>query len=237
MKIVIYDNNKYSCDGLLKILKNKYDKKYDVSAFSNTDDFLKSIRNYNEKFDVLISNLDNKNTTGIDLAYIAQRQFPNIKIIFSSDDTNIVEDIYIKVRPYAYINKPVNLDILDFHLKKIEEDIDETEAQYFVINNRNIIAKIPYKDILYFESQKRKLIIHTINNSYSIYKKINDIEKYAPNYFIRCHQSYLVNPYYTKGSISSNSFELATGQKIPISRSRLSNTQKTYFEIQRNQFV
>lgn len=237
MNILICDNNENSSLALVKSLKEKYKGRHEYKTVSKADEFLDTIKDRKNKFDVLIMNIDIKDTSGIDLAYVAQQQNPQLKTIFMSDDVNLVEDIYIKLRPYAYVRKPVNLELLDFHLKKIDHDLSNKKRDFFEITSRNTVAKIPYSDILYFESQKRKLFIHTIDDVYGIYKKIDEIEEASPDYFIRCHQSYLLNPYYTKGAITGNNFQLVTGQKIPISRSRLSHTQKIYFEWQENKFV
>lgn len=207
-----------------------------LKSIQNKHDFLNDIKVNKNKFDILIMNISPKDTSGIDLAYVAQEQNPQIKIIFTSEDSSLLEDIYIKICPYAFISKPVNIDLLYFHLDNINKAMSQKETKYFIINNRNTFAKIPYSNILYFESQKRKLFVHTINEVYALYKKIDEIENTAPDYFIRCHQSYLINPYYTKGAISKNSFELITGQRIPISRSRLAEAQKLYFELEENKF-
>lgn len=239
MKILICNSNKAASDFLKQSLVNKYDGLHQCKSISNSEDFLETIKNCKNKFDLLIMNISPKDTTGIDLAYVAQKRNPQIKTIFTSDDVKLVEDIYVKMRPYAYMSKPINFDLLNFHINKIEKELSQNsqkDSKYFIIKNRNTMAKIPYSDILFFESQKRKLFIYTINNIYTIYKKMDEIEQSAPSYFVRCHQSYLINPYFTKGSISNNSFEMITGQKIPISRSRLAQTQDIYFEFQGNKF-
>lgn len=237
MKILICDKNKKSSDFLHNNLTEKYGGQYECKSVNDEKDFLNTINDCKNKFDVLIMNIEQNDTSGIDLAYVAEKRNPNLKTIFTSDDVDLVEDIYVKMHPYAYVNKPVNFDLLNFHLHKINKELSERKIQFFTINSRNTTAKIAYDDILYFESQKRKLFIHTINEVYTIYKKIDEIEEYAPDYFVRCHQSYLINPYYTKGAITGSSFELVTGQKIPISRARLAETQKIYFEFQENKFI
>lgn len=236
MNILICNNNENLSYLMGKNLNEKYKGEYDCKYVSKANEFLDVIKDGKNKFDVLIMNIDKKDTSGIDLAYVAQKQYPNIKTIFTSDDVNLVEDIYVKIRPYAYIKKPINYDLLDFHLNKISKDISKNGEDFFTIVNRNTVAKIPYSDIVFFESQKRKLFIHTFEDNYAIYRKIDEVEKTAPDYFIRCHQSYLVNPYYTKGAITNNGFELITGQKIPISRSRLHDTQDIFFEWKKNKF-
>jgi len=56
------------------------------------------------------------------------------------------------------------------------------------------ITKIALKDVVYFESNKRLVdIIYNCRTKDTIYMKLNELEKMLPNYFVRCHQSYIVN--------------------------------------------
>ena len=56
------------------------------------------------------------------------------------------------------------------------------------------ITKIELKDVIYFESNKRLVnIIYKSKVKDTIYMKLNELEKMLPNYFVRCHQSYIVN--------------------------------------------
>ena len=53
---------------------------------------------------------------------------------------------------------------------------------------------LPVEDILYVESNKHKNWFHTADATYSIYRKLGDIEQELKDFgFIRIHQSFLVN--------------------------------------------
>ena len=56
--------------------------------------------------------------------------------------------------------------------------------------------RIPYREILYFESRLHQVIIHTVqqNNLCAFPATLDDVEKtLPPERFIRCHQSFLVH--------------------------------------------
>jgi pSer/pThr/pTyr-binding forkhead associated (FHA) protein len=79
---------------------------------------------------------------------------------------------------------------------------------------------IPLKEILYFESNLRKVIIHTVSQNYEYYERLDTLEHLLNTKgFIRCHQSYLAST----ANISSYSDTNLTiaGRTLPISRSRL----------------
>ena len=79
--------------------------------------------------------------------------------------------------------------------------IGETEVFYQFTFNKEI-KKVPLKDIVYFESRNRMVYIYFRDNSFEhFYGKLNDVEKELTNsrqYFLRTHQSFLVNYDYIK---------------------------------------
>ncbi len=94
------------------------------------------------------------------------------------------------------------------------------KADNLYITIQGMQYSIPLKDILYFESNLRKVIIHTTSKHYEYYEKLDTLEQLLQDKgFIRCHQSYLVAvTHITSYSDTSLSFDDRT---IPISRSRL----------------
>ena len=82
------------------------------------------------------------------------------------------------------------------------------------------IYNIPLKEILYFESVKRIVIITTFDKEYQFYAKLDDIERELEKKgFIRCHQSYLVNSIFIR-KIEKDTVYLVNGKEIRISRTK-----------------
>ena len=80
-----------------------------------------------------------------------------------------------------------------------------------------------YKEILYFESNARKVTIYTQNGEhYTFNGKLSEIEQKMSDGkipFLRVHQSYLVN-YYLIRSRTKIEITLVNGKKLPISEER-----------------
>lgn len=76
---------------------------------------------------------------------------------------------------------------------------------------------IPFSEIMYFCSDKRKIIIQTLKSELCFYGKLCDIKDSLPTYFIPIHQSYIVNQnfiiHYTYDLIT-----LANDEMLSISR-------------------
>ena len=230
MNILICDDDKKILDFLSENLMKKYGDLHRFEFAQTGDEFLSKLNDGKTKFDVLIMDICIKNSSGIDLACLAHNKFPQLKTVFITGYKGKVEEIFIKIRPYAYVSKPINFKLLCLHIDRLNNSLQEKSRDFLLVDNKKTTAKIPYNSILYFESQKRKLLIHTADDIYCVYRKISDLKAFAPDFFVRCHQSFLVNLYYVKGAITNNCLELITGQKIPISRSRIIETQKAYFD-------
>ena len=113
-------------------------------------------------------------------------------------DTPVKElSSYMKYKPVAWIqsyedNQKKFTEALNaclFHLKKKQKD-------HFYLHTKNKSMRIPYREILYFESRLHQVIIHTVqqNNLCAFPATLDDVEKtLPPERFIRCHQSFLVH--------------------------------------------
>lgn len=50
-----------------------------------------------------------------------------------------------------------------------------------------------YEEIQYLEARDKKIILHVNKYEISFYSSLQKLEKILPDYFIRCHRSYIVN--------------------------------------------
>lgn len=91
----------------------------------------------------------------------------------------------------------------------------------FTIRNKEEVLRIPYSDILWFESRQRIVVLHSRKKEISFYAKLSEVYALLPGeLFLRCHQSYIVNC----SKIShidkvQNCIYLTTGHAVGISKS------------------
>ena len=106
--------------------------------------------------------------------------------------------------------------------------LKKLNTSFFIVKTSSSVKNIPLSDILYFESNKRVLIVHTKNDEYSFYGKLDQVEKELDGKdFIRTHQSYFVNARKIK-SVSKDSAELQNGEILPVSKSKASAVKNAY---------
>ena len=81
-------------------------------------------------------------------------------------------------------------------------------------------------DICCIESDRRYLFIHKREGVERARMKLSELEGMLPEYFVRCHQSYLANIHMLE-RMSDQDITLVDGTRLPISRSRRQQTRET----------
>jgi len=83
-------------------------------------------------------------------------------------------------------------------------------------------------DIIYIETSKHKNVFYTAGETYSIYKKMDELEaELAGMGFVRIHQSFLINMKYIE-RIRSYVMILTTGKEISVPKSRYQEVKRQY---------
>lgn len=84
------------------------------------------------------------------------------------------------------------------------------------------------KEVIYIETNRHKNIFHTENDSYSIYRKIGELQEELKGLgFMRTHQSFLVNMRYVQ-KISSYVLTLTTGEELSVPKARYQEVKQEY---------
>lgn len=103
-------------------------------------------------------------------------------------------------------------------MEKIFSIIGKNECN-FEYKNQGNSYRIMYKDILYFQSDGRKINIVMEKKIESFYGKLSEIEQMCPEgVFLRIHKSYLINMCHAK-EITYKWIKMINGDVLDISRS------------------
>lgn len=97
-----------------------------------------------------------------------------------------------------------------------------SDEESFVFYSRPQYIRQPLQNIMYFLSDRRKIIMNCTNGSYEFYQKLDSIETEVldkKQQFVRMHQSYLVNTDYIK-KYSDKEVFLKNGEILTISQAR-----------------
>lgn len=83
-------------------------------------------------------------------------------------------------------------------------------------------------ELMYIETDRHRNLFHTAEHIYSIYRKLDEIERQLEGYgFVRMHRSFLVNMRYVE-RISSYICYLTTGEQLSVPKPRYPYVKEQY---------
>lgn len=156
-------------------------------------------------------------------------------LIICSSHSDVYFRELFEVGIFRFLDKPLNPALFRKYFLDAVEKIHK-EGKYFLFKRGRQMHLIRIRDILYFESNRRKIILHKIDGkSLDFYGKLNDVERdilklKAP--FLRTHQSFLVNCNYVFGWKSSK-LHLDGGIQIPVSEEQKKKIRSQFTHVLR----
>lgn len=190
-----------------------------------------------ERFDIIYLDIEMDKEDGISAAKRIRTYDKNVLIIYVTSHENHMRESFA-VRPFRFLVKPVSEEQMENCFKAAYEDIN-SEDFYFRYSYQRINHKVPIRDILYFESNRRKVFIITEEESFELYGKLNEIEdslKACKVSFLRVHQSFLVNYKHVKGQ-AYDFVIMDNGKKISISEDRRKMISEQYCSMEDTFYV
>ena len=221
-KIAVCDDVASVCNELkTMIMDMKNDlicKEITIDTFYSGEALIDNIKEEN-LYDLIFLDIELGKINGVEVGHIIREQMEDYvtKIIYISS-----KDIYDRqlfdVQPLHFLKKPIDS-------KKVFDDIQlamkisEKENRNFEFKSFRNTIKVPYRDILYFESRGREVFLMGTKNNYTFYGNINSLEEVLPKFFIHPNRSYFVN-YEFVTCFKFEELIMTDGSIIPISRNK-----------------
>lgn len=229
LKIAVCDDEKVICDYLEKRITDylaRVDEDAEISVFYDSAPLLETCKKSND-FDIIFLDIKMKTINGVDCAKLLRENDVNSLIVFVTSSAEYVFSGY-EVKAFRYILKTDLVNAFDRIFGECLTELKKNTDKVFSLKTTSVVKNIPLNDILYFESNKRVLIVHTKGEDLSFYGKLDDIEDSLKNdNFIRIHQSFLVNALKIR-SVSKTEVELKNGDVLPVSKSRATAVKEAY---------
>lgn len=216
--VAICDDEKAICEEM-KIYLTPYIKKGTISVtFFHSGEALYEAIAAGNHFSLIFLDIELKLLNGIGVGKKIREELcdETVHIVFISGKPGYAMELFA-IRPLHFLTKP-------FHEKEVKEVLEKALAltviykDCFEFQIEQSIYRIDYGKIVYFESRARKILLHTKEEDYIFYGKLNHIEEETCRHFLRIHQSYLVNPLYIK-HYKPSQVALFDNQILPISES------------------
>ncbi|WP_066715886.1 LytR/AlgR family response regulator transcription factor [Clostridium sp. Marseille-P299] len=219
-RVAICDDEQAICSQIENIIlnfqKEVFDK-IDVEVFYSGEELCRFILN-EHKFDVIFLDIELKQMNGVDLGRRIREEMHDevTQLIYISAKQSYAMDLF-QTRPLNFLIKPICKEKISKTLK-LAMQLSSRCNLFFEFHVGKIYYRVPYKEIIYFESDDKKIRIISIDKTYEFYGKLADIKKGVPNKdFLLIHKSYLINYMYVSES-QYDSIKFTNGVHLPISQ-------------------
>lgn len=179
-------------------------------------------------FDIIFLDIEMGKENGITVARKIRKSDKNVLIVYFTSHEIYMQESF-EVRPFRFLVKPVEEKRLAVCFLDAYEEIRSNDS-YFRYNYQRVGHKVLIQDILYFESNRRKIYIVTEKEKFELYGKLNEIESSLKNckvVFLRVHQSFLVNYKHVSG-LGYDFVVMDNGIRISISEDRRKQISEQY---------
>ncbi|MEG2459109.1 MAG: LytTR family DNA-binding domain-containing protein [Raoultibacter sp.] len=169
-------------------------------------------------FDFIMMDMLMGEHNGIETVQILRDHgYEGIVVFLTSSKEYALESF--SVAPFNYVLKQdMATDAFDKIFLDAIEAVKKAEEQKLVISTRRSSVVMNLDDIIYIESNLRKLIFHTVNGNQDAQYALDDVfTKTREHGFLRCHKSFVVNSRFVK-SCCRTEVVLTTAETIPLGR-------------------
>ncbi len=226
MKIAIVDDDASWRERIeQEILRYADNSKMQIDVYESGEQYVKSRKQYDISFiDIEMNGMD-----GFDTILKAKE--------YQQDGLFVILTTHVEMSRKGYlVNAFRYIDKTELH------ELEETIRSASVVLERNdkidinVIGdgprRLAFKNIIYVETEKHYIVVHTTQGNIKCKDKMQDIERALPgNSFSRCHNAYIVNLDKISHIDDCRAY-LVNGDKIEISQRRIWQVRKAYFNRQ-----
>lgn len=224
MRIAVCDDEKAERRKIIDILASLLED-FSVNEFDGGAELLESHRIL--PFDLILLDINMPEMNGIDTAAKLRLTDSATPVVFVSASDRFGVQSY-RVRAFDYLLKPIDEKLMSECLDRLALLKKE---RLITVTYSGVETHLPVSGIQCLESNLRKTIF-TLSDGKTIEVtgKLSDFEPILGGCgFCRCHKSYLVNLSYID-SFDGDTFHLAGGKSIKISRAYLQSAKRAYFD-------
>ena len=154
-----------------------------------------------------------------------RRDYQKLQLLIIADASmSPMEYIRPTILASSLLIRPISQEQAKEQLMELVEQFrDQTpngQEESLVIETREDRTYVPLAPIYYFEAREKRIYVRLKKQELAFYETMEHLTERLPDYFVRCHRSFIVNRQRIRRVMLSKSLiELEQGIQLPLSRS------------------
>lgn len=218
MRFAICDDEPMHIQVLEKYFTEQKEFNIKWDAYTKGEALLEEYKETNAPYDAIFLDLEMPGLNGLETANAIRAMDDRVFIIFVTSHSHHMEESF-KCLPLRFLLKPIDPEKLKEAICTIAKKLEQEQVAINFSVEKGII-RLYCDDIIYCESDRHWVIIHTKDKNYRPRVALSKIEQLLPEeMFARCHQAFLINLRHVKEIRGDQLWMYGEEEPIPISRS------------------
>jgi DNA-binding LytR/AlgR family response regulator len=219
IRIGVVEDEPAACQQMLEYLdhyQTENNENFTVSVF---DDGARIVENYRPIYDILLLDIEMKEMDGMEAARRIRKIDNSVVIVFITNASQYAINGY-EVQALSYLLKPVPYFAFCQELQRCIQTVrrQADDSMLFEIGSQR--TRVELKSIVYIESIRHTIIIHTLDGKLSVTSTLKELEAQLTEHdFFRSNSCYLVNLRHVTG-IEDQDCIMSNGERLRVSRPR-----------------
>ncbi|MDF2542303.1 MAG: LytTr DNA-binding protein [Herbinix sp.] len=220
LHIAICDDDQLLCsllEELLMKISGYIAEKIEIEVFYSGEELIRFLKE-GVYYDIIYLDIELQQLNGVEVGLKIRDELHNeiTQIIYISCNDSYAMKLF-KVRPLHFIIKPITYQKIE-EVMKTALKILQKNRETFDFQIGQTSYRLPIKEILYFESTGKKILLYSLRLNYEFYGKLSEVSKQLKRMdFLNIHKSYLIN-YNFIAEIEYHQVRMTNQRILPISQ-------------------
>lgn len=224
MRVAICDDDRESRARLRSLIKQQ-EPDCEVACFDTGKRLLEA----RQHFDILLLDIQMEDMSGIEVARVLRINRERTIVIFVTALKEYAAEAF-EVEAFNYLLKPLEPERFCRVFEDACREVKRLESAgggqlFFQTKTRSFVVQ--KDEILYVESLRRKVEIHTQRENIIVYATMKGLAERLGEEFFRCHRGYLVNLAYV-AEYGTGTIQLQNGETVYLAREKYAEFVKAY---------
>ena len=224
MRVAICDDDRESRARLRSLIKQQ-EPDCEVACFDTGKRLLEA----RQHFDILLLDIHMEDMSGIEVARVLRINRERTIVIFVTALKEYAAEAF-EVEAFNYLLKPLEPERFCRVFEDACREVKRLESAgggqlFFQTKTRSFVVQ--KDEILYVESLRRKVEIHTQRENIIVYATMKGLAERLGEEFFRCHRGYLVNLAYV-AEYGTGTIQLQNGETVYLAREKYAEFVKAY---------